>query len=91
MDDFKEGFFKAVAEGYGEPFPVDRDQAVAHENGDGLADFIRLELEETIGWDESVIDAKKAVEEVKDIALHQMERAKEDIERVIVAIEEWEG
>jgi len=76
MSDFKEKFFKAIADAYPGEFPVDIEQA-NEDFGDGLAVFIRRELEEVIDWDRQ-INVKIFYD-----ALQAMDKAGDDLAAII--------
>jgi len=86
----KERFFEAVATAYpGDEFPASRKRALAGTCGDGLADFIYLELDEGIDWDRCEEPA-----EVLGEAQNLMDRAMNDIMTTISRVETkawWEG
>ena len=78
----KEKLFNAIAESWNGPFPETYEEARRHDNGDSLSCFVRIELEEGIGWD----DPNDEV--IKDKAIHLLRTAQNDLEFAIMAIEE---
>ena len=67
--------------GYGNMLPKDYEQARKHEIGDGLADFIVIELHETT-------DGLRDYEKI-DEAMHAMKRAIEQLQSVLCMLEIW--
>jgi len=79
--ELKESFFEAITEGWpGDFFPSDKEEKV----GDGLAEFVRIELDEGIDWDH--IEDK---DEIFDEAHRLLIRAINDLEAVEKAIDKW--
>jgi hypothetical protein len=74
----KKQLLKHVAKAYPGVFPVDREQALEHDQGDTLADFIYLELDETL-TDAGNIDL--------DEAERVMFRAREDVNAVLDCVQ----
>lgn len=72
---------RELGEEYGDGWPVSREEAFEGLNGDGLASFIYLELSE-------VLETRKV-----DLgtALTLLERAVDDLHRVIYKIQELDG
>ena len=69
-----------VAEAYPGEFPESREQALEHEVGDTLADFIYLELDETLEEDE---DGNVDLAEAERL----MQVAQSDVRAVLLAIQ----
>lgn len=74
----KKTLLKKLGEVYGDGWPVDYEEAVSNGNGDGLASFIYIELNETL--------TEKAVD-LED-AERLMSRAAEQIQQIICKIQE---
>lgn len=73
----KKKFMAMVSDAYGDPFPVDREQALENDIGDGLATFLYLELDENL--DDKRVDLDEA-----EVLIN---RALTDLERVLQRIQ----
>lgn len=84
MSMFIDEFWKKIKESYpGDEFPDSYKEARRHRSGDGLADFIRIEIEEaTDGIDD--------LDEIVHLARNAMERAWFDINDVVKCLEGME-
>lgn len=80
----REKLFKAIAKNWNGPFPKNYEHARERDCGDGLADFVRIELEEGIDWDTNTN------EESIEWCLHILTRASSDLEKAIIAIEQFD-
>lgn len=81
INKFKEKLFQAIAKEYGEDgFPMSYEKAREHDSGDGLADFIRIELDEAIYWEDSE-------KEIIDQAERFLLTAQDDLKRAISAVQ----
>lgn len=76
----KDKLLNAIASAWPtEVFPVSYEKAREHDSGDTLADFIRIELEEAVDWDEDN-------DTIIRTATSVLERALEDIWTAIDAV-----
>lgn len=63
----KKQLLKAIGKAYPGDFPTYREQALGHDNGDPLADFIYLEIDETQDDDQvDLNDAERIIRTAMD-------------------------
>jgi len=85
MNKLKKKIMKAIAERWvSEVFPKTYNNARRHSSGDGLADFVRIELEEGVDWNTKNKDL--LFKEIRRV----MHMARTDLQRVLVVIDEIE-
>ena len=72
--EFLKKFWDTIGEAYDpDVFPTSRKQALKHEVGDLLADFIRVEIEEVIEGEETRVDIVESAHRAMDRAITQLE------------------
>ena len=79
MDDKQ--LIEIAERGYGDSLPKSKEEALAHTSGDTLADFIVIELLEALY--DGVIDYNEA--------LFYMNRARDQLDGVVSALESYKG